>query len=88
MRKKYAIGIAFQIVDDILDLTSTTEELGKAVGSDEHNDKSTYVSLLGIEKCRELADRYTEEAVAALSVFDEDTDSLRDFAYLLRDRKK
>lgn len=84
----YNIGVAFQIVDDILDVTSTTEELGKAVGSDRQNEKSTYVSLLGIAKCRELVDRYTNEAIAALSVFDEDTSKLRDFAYKLRDRKK
>lgn len=87
-RYAYHIGVAFQIVDDILDVASTTEELGKAVGSDRENDKSTYVSLLGIDKCRELVDEYTEKAVAALSVFDGDTGKLRDFAYKLRDRKK
>lgn len=87
-RYAYHIGVAFQIVDDILDVTSTTEELGKAVGSDRENDKSTYVSLLGIEKCRELVDAYTKEAVAALAVFDKDTEKLKNFAYKLRDRKK
>ena len=87
-RYAYHIGVAFQIVDDILDVTSTTEELGKAVGSDKENDKSTYVSLLGVEKCRELVDDYTKEAIAALSVFDRDTKKLADFAYQLRDRKK
>lgn len=82
------IGIAFQIVDDILDVTSTTEELGKAVGSDLENDKSTYVSLLGIDECRRLASDYTEKAVAALSAFDTDITKLAEFAYQLRDRKK
>ncbi|MBQ3417844.1 MAG: polyprenyl synthetase family protein [Ruminococcus sp.] len=84
----YYIGVAFQIVDDILDVTSTTEELGKAVGSDKLNEKSTYVSLLGIDKCRELAQEYTDKAIAALSAFDENTAKLKDFAYKLRDRKK
>ena len=87
-RYAYNIGVAFQIIDDILDVTSTTEELGKAVGSDELNDKSTYVSLLGIEKCRKLADEYTQAAVEALSAFDGDTSALEAFAYKLRDRRK
>ncbi len=88
--EKYAhhIGIAFQIVDDILDVTSTTEVLGKAVGSDENNKKSTYVSLLGLDRCRELVDEYTKDAVRALSVFDADTSSLEEFAYMLKNRKK
>ena len=53
--KKFAkhIGIAFQIQDDILDVTSTTEELGKTVGSDETSHKTTYPSLLGLEGARE-----------------------------------
>lgn len=84
----YHIGVAFQIVDDILDVTSTTEELGKAVGSDQINDKSTYVSLLGIERCRELAGEFTDKAVSALSAFDGNAEKLSEFAYKLRDRKK
>lgn len=80
------IGLAFQIEDDILDVTSTNEELGKPVGSDEENQKSTYVSLLGIDKCRELVFELTEKAVASLSAFDADTKSLSDFAYKLANR--
>jgi geranylgeranyl diphosphate synthase type II len=57
------LGIVFQIVDDILDVTSTTETLGKPVGSDEKNNKVTYVSLCGLEKAKEIAQ---EEAEAAL----------------------
>lgn len=82
------IGMAFQIIDDILDVTSTTEELGKPVGSDAENRKSTYVSLLGIERCRQLADEYTRSALDALSVFEGDTTSLAEFALQLRDRRK
>jgi geranylgeranyl diphosphate synthase type II len=64
-----AIGLAFQIVDDILDVTGTTEELGKMVGSDEANEKSTYVTALGLEAASRFAATLTEEAIAALSVF-------------------
>lgn len=82
------IGIAFQIQDDILDVTSSDEELGKPVGSDRENSKSTYVSLLGIEKCRELVNELTKKAVSALSVFNGDTSHLADFARQLACRQK
>lgn len=87
--EKYAenIGLTFQIVDDILDITSTTEELGKPVGSDNENMKSTYPALLGLEKCREISRNLTEEAVEALCVFDRDTTALKDFAYYLLNRE-
>lgn len=54
------IGMAFQIQDDILDVTSTTEELGKPVHSDEKNDKTTYVSLYGLEKSHEDVEKYSK----------------------------
>ena len=60
------IGIAFQIQDDILDVTSSTEVLGKPVGSDEKNNKATYVSLNGLEKAREDVRRLSEEAIGQL----------------------
>lgn len=86
---KYAhsIGIAFQIMDDILDVTSTSEELGKPVGSDSENSKSTYVTLLGIEKCKELVDDLTKQAIDALSVFSGDTKPLEGLALDLAKRK-
>ncbi len=87
-RYAHAVGLAFQIVDDILDVTSTTDELGKPVGSDRDNEKSTYVALMGIEKCRQLADELTDEAIGALSAFDGDTKPLADFARALANRKK
>lgn len=80
------IGLAFQIVDDILDVLSTEKELGKPVGSDKENDKSTYVSLLGIEKCKEIAEQATKKAVEALEGFDGNTDALTEFAYSLLNR--
>ena len=83
-----SIGVAFQIQDDILDQTSSDEELGKPVGSDNENSKSTYVSLLGIEKCRALVDELTNEAIEALSAFDADTEALRDYALALAKRNK
>ena len=64
-----AIGLAFQIVDDILDVTGTTEDLGKQVGSDAENQKSTYVTLMGLEQARETVQKLTAAAVASLESF-------------------
>ena len=79
--------MACQIQDDILDQTSSDEELGKPVGSDNDNSKSTYVSLLGIDECRRLVDELTFNAIEALDAFDNDSQLLRDFAYELAKRK-
>lgn len=81
------IGHAFQIVDDILDVVGDEKELGKPIGSDGESDKSTYVSLLGLEKSREYADRLTKEAVEALVVFGEDGAFLKEIALMLVERK-
>ncbi|MBI9081030.1 MAG: polyprenyl synthetase family protein [Pseudodesulfovibrio sp.] len=62
-----AIGVAFQIVDDVLDVISDTETLGKPVGSDEEMGKSTYPLLIGLEKSRTLAREYVDEAIDRLS---------------------
>lgn len=82
------VGHAFQIVDDILDVTSDSETLGKPVGSDVKNDKITYVSLMGVEKAQAEVDRLTEKAVGALVGFDQNTDFLKELAYNLAHRKK
>lgn len=66
----YNIGIAFQIQDDILDITSTTEVLGKPVGSDEKNHKLTYVALHGLAESREEVRKLSEEALAILGSFE------------------
>ena len=63
------IGMAFQIQDDILDVTSTTEQLGKPVHSDEKNEKTTYVTLKGIEQAHKEVERMTEEAIDELKKF-------------------
>lgn len=80
------IGIAFQIKDDILDVTSSNEDLGKPVGSDAENKKSTYASLLGLSECAKLVHKLTEKAVESLSYFNGDTSSLENLAYELAAR--
>ena len=70
------IGLAFQIQDDILDVTSTTEQLGKPVHSDEKNEKTTYVTWKGIGAAREEAVRLTDEAVGELRSFHAEDDFL------------
>ena len=62
----YNIGIAFQIQDDILDVTGSFEELGKPIGSDEENNKVTCVTLMGLEKAKEKVEELSNEAVALL----------------------
>lgn len=76
--KSYAeyLGIAFQITDDILDVTADEAELGKPVGSDEKNQKSTYVTVFGLDKAREYAKSYTDKAVEELKYFGERADFL------------
>ncbi|MCC8121678.1 MAG: polyprenyl synthetase family protein [Oscillospiraceae bacterium] len=63
------IGIAFQIQDDILDVTATTQALGKPVGSDQANEKTTFVTLLGVDACRKLVQEYTQRAKETLKHF-------------------
>lgn len=82
------IGIAFQIQDDILDVTSSQEELGKPVGSDEKNHKTTYVTLEGIEKAGEEVKRLTEQAVELLYQLPGEKEFLKEvFLYLCTRRK-
>ncbi len=70
------LGLAFQIIDDILDATGDPEVLGKPVGSDDKNNKTTLVTLLGVDECRRMAARLTEEAKQALSCFECDSSRL------------
>ncbi len=88
--EKYAkgIGLAFQIIDDVLDVTSDAETLGKPIGSDSENQKSTYVSLLGIEKSKEIAGDLTKQSINALADFSFDTTALKQLALNLQVRKK
>ena len=84
----YDIGIAFQIQDDILDVTSSTEILGKPVGSDEKNNKLTYVSMHGLEKSREEVLRLSEEALEILGSFDSKNPFLEELVRSLAGREK
>lgn len=83
-----AIGLAFQIVDDILDVTSDTQTLGKPVGSDTVNDKRTYVTLMGLEGAGKAADELTKAAVDSLDCFGRGRESLVQLAYGLASREK
>jgi geranylgeranyl diphosphate synthase type II len=71
------LGVLFQIVDDILDVTESDEQLGKPQGSDERHGKLTYVSLFGLERARELAAESHAKAAAALSEASGETEDLR-----------
>ncbi len=84
----YNIGIAFQIQDDILDVTSTTEVLGKPVGSDEKNHKLTYVTLKGIEVSRKEVARLSDEAIHILDSFENKNEFLRELIASLITREK
>lgn len=81
------IGLAFQLIDDVLDVTSTTDELGKPVNSDVENNKSTLVSIFGVEECIARAEALTKKAIDALDVFEGDTTYLKDFALKLSKRR-
>lgn len=72
-----AVGFAFQIQDDILDVTSTTQTLGKPQGADARLHKSTYVSLLGLEQAKARAEALLDQANVALQSFDQRADALR-----------
>lgn len=82
------IGLAFQIRDDILDLTGTAEELGKPIGSDEKNGKRTYVSLTGIEKAQEKVERDSKEAVGIIKDMPGNTEFLTALTESLLKRRK
>ena len=82
------IGLAFQIQDDILDVTGNEKELGKPVGSDEKNHKTTYVTLEGMEKAGQEVQRLTEEALELLSQLPGDKSFLRELFLFLCTRRK
>lgn len=82
------IGLAFQIQDDILDITSTTEELGKPVGSDEKNGKNTYVAFEGLEKSKEDVKKISESAMEDLQELPYENPFLIELIKELIERKK
>lgn len=81
-------GLAFQITDDILDVVGNAETIGKPVGSDEKNHKSTYVTLTSLAEAQELAQRTADDAVAALDIFGGEAAFLRELVAYLVHRKQ
>lgn len=82
------VGYAFQIRDDILDATATTEQIGKPAGSDEKNNKSTYVSIKGLEKAMEDVKAISEHALGLLESLDKTNPFLTELIKMLVDREK
>lgn len=80
------LGAAFQICDDVLDVTGSEKELGKPIGSDAQSKKNTYVTIMGIEKSKELINEYTKNAIDALAVFGHEAEFLIELAKSLENR--
>jgi geranylgeranyl diphosphate synthase type II len=83
-----SIGLAFQIVDDILDVTQTSEQLGKTAGKDTAAEKATYPSLFGVEQSEHKADELVSKAFAELDTFGARGEKLKELARFLVERKK
>ena len=81
------IGLAFQVADDILDVTASTEDLGKTAGKDEDTDKTTYPKLLGLDGAKAEAQRLIDVAKEALAPFGERAAALNAIADYIIDRK-
>src|SRR5579859_4825680 len=83
-----AIGLAFQIVDDVLDVTQTSEQLGKTAGKDTASEKATYPALFGVDASVQKADALVNDAFAQLESFGQRADTLKELARFLVERKK
>jgi geranylgeranyl diphosphate synthase type II len=81
------LGLCFQIVDDVLNATSTREELGKSAGSDAEQGKATFVGVFGLEGAKSEADGAAKRALGALARVDGDTSGLQELAYFVRHRE-
>ena len=84
----YNVGLAFQIIDDILDITQTSEQLGKTAGKDVQAQKATYPAIVGLEKSRQIAQQLTDKAFAALKPFRGQAQALEALAHYLLRRDK
>ena len=82
------IGLAFQIVDDLLDVEGTTEDLGKTAGADAHRGKATYPAFFGIAKTKGMAREAVDSALSALEFFDDKAEPLRALARYIYERNK
>jgi len=83
-----AIGLAFQIVDDVLDVTQTSEQLGKTAGKDTAAEKATYPALFGVDESLKKADGLVDKALESLQAFGSRADTLKSLAHFLVERKK
>ena len=83
----YNLGLAFQVIDDILDVTQTTEQLGKTAGKDEVVDKSTYPAVMGLEKSKVEAAKFTKKALDALKPLGKKASRLDEIAHYMLDRE-
>ena len=81
------VGLAFQIADDVLNVTGTREELGKNANTDAQRGKKTYPSFCGVEGARTLADQCANRAISRLDTFDAKADSLRELARYITSRR-
>lgn len=81
-------GLAFQITDDILDVVGDEAVIGKPVGSDERNEKSTYVTLTSLDEAKKLAADTVQQALEALEIFGDEAKFLRDLVKMLLERNK
>jgi geranylgeranyl diphosphate synthase type II len=84
----YNVGLAFQIIDDILDVTQTSEQLGKTAGKDTAAQKATYPSIIGLEKSRKIAMELTGKAFDSLKIFKGKANALESLAKYLLERNK
>lgn len=82
------IGLAFQIKDDVLDVTSSIEVLGKPIHSDEKNEKTTYVTIMGVEKAEEEVNRISSKAIKSYEALPFQNEFLKELIIMLIDRKK
>ncbi|MBL4673868.1 MAG: polyprenyl synthetase family protein [Arenicella sp.] len=82
------LGLAFQVVDDILDIESSTQELGKPSGSDVENGKATYPALIGLQESKKLAQTLYQESIVSIAAISDNTSLLEDLAQLVVKRTK
>lgn len=82
------LGLGFQIADDLLDLTATTDQMGKTVGKDLEQGKATYPAVVGLEKSKQVAAKLTDEALELLKDFGDEASLLRGLVFMLQNRKK